>query len=327
MARRALTALAVPLLVCVACAPSPPDLPAAGAAETGGAVGSSLAGLADGVVARVHEMAAGVFLYEQLAGPNEEVVTTVSMFVATSDGVLVADGQGSPEDTQRLIDEIAKVTAEPITHVVICSDHGDHTRGNVAFPADTVFYAHPTSAATLEASANRPDQPADSPPVITPTALVDERLVLQMGGKEIQILFLGRAHTGGDLVVYLPAEKILFTGETYFNDMFPAMATAYPTEWMAMIEKVEAMDVDMYVPGHAVVGSAEILGRPRLTIHRDAVGQVIAEVTRLHAAGLSADEAVEQADFGDLESWVDRSLQGARAVRRVYMELDGELPG
>ncbi len=326
MTRRMLSALAVALLVGVACTSSPPDSPEPRVDETAGPASRSLPGMADGAFSRVHEMADGVYLYEQLAGPDE-VVTTVSMFVVTSGGVLVADGQGSPADTQRLIDEIAKITDEPITHVVICSDHGDHTRGNVAFPAEAVFYAHPTSAATLEARANQPDQPADAPPIIMPSALVDERLVLQLGGKEIQILFLGRAHTGGDLVVYLPAEEVLFMGETFFSDMFPAMGTAYPTEWVAMIERAEVMDVDMYVPGHAVVGSAEILGGAQLTIHRHAVEQIIAEVRRLHGAGITADEAVEQASFGDLEGWVDRSLQGGRAVRRVYMELDGELPG
>ena len=314
-----------PLFVCTVCTSSAPDLGISGGGETAGSVAAVLPGLADGSFSRAHEMADSVYLYEQLAGPGEEVVTTLSMFVVTSGGVLVADGQGSPDDTRRLINEIEKVTDASITHVVICSDHGDHTQGNGEFPADAVFYAHPTSAATLEASATRPGRSADSPPVIMPTAFVDDRVVLQLGDKEVQILFLGRAHTGGDLVIYLPAERILFMSETYFNAMFPAMSSAYPTEWVAMIERAEAMEVDMFIPGHALVGSAELLGRDELAIHRSALQQVIAEGRRLHATGLTVEQAVKQANFGHLENWVGRPEQGTRAIRRVYMEINGDL--
>ena len=58
-----------------------------------------------------------------------------------------------------------------------------------------------------------------------------------MGGEEFQILFLGRAHTGGDLSVYLPKEKILFLSETFLNRVFPAMRSAYPSEWLAALEQ------------------------------------------------------------------------------------------
>src|SRR5690606_7637604 len=114
-----------------------------------------------------------------------------------------------------------------ITHVVIASDHGDHTAGNSAFPQDAAFLAHPTSAAILQASASAPNRRADAPAVVLPTELVEDTRTLQLGGKEIQVMFLGRAHTGGDLVVYLPEEKILFMSEAYLNRVFPAMRSAY----------------------------------------------------------------------------------------------------
>ncbi len=324
MAIRAPIPILVPFLACLACTATPPD-PAASAAEHPEEVAVvPLPGLPDGAFSRVHEIADDVYVYEQLVGPGE-VVTTLSMFVVTPEGVLVADGQGSPADTQRLIEEVGSVTAEPITHVVICSDHGDHTAGNVAFPAEAVFYAHPTSSATLQARAAAPDRPAAAAPVTVPTAMVADRLELRIGGKAVEILFLGRAHTGGDLVVYLPAEKILFMSEAYFNAVFPGMGTAYPTEWVAMIDAAMAMEVRAYIPGHSVVGSAELLSRQQLAMHRQGVQQVIVEATRLHTAGLTADEAVEAADFGDMEGWADRQLQGSRAVGRVYMELNDEL--
>ena len=284
-----------------------------------------LRGFTDQDFPRVQQLADGVYSYEQLRSAGEEKFTTVSLFVVTSAGVLVADGQGNPAETQRLVDAIAGVTDQPITHVVICSDHGDHTAGNAAFPESAVFLAHPTSKANLERSAGNPNRSADAPPVIIPTELVEDKRVLQLGDKEIHVQFLGRAHTGGDLVVYLPAEKVLFMSEAYLNRIFPAMRSAYPSEWVAMIEKAQAMDVDIYVPGHGFVESPEIL-EEELETYRRAVEQVIAEARRLHDAGVSVEDAVEQAQFGDLEAWSLRASQGARAIQRVYLELNGELP-
>ena len=282
-------------------------------------------GYTDDDFPRVQELAPGVYSYEQLRSAGEERFTTVSMFVVTDDGVLVADGQGSPAETRRLIDTIATITDQPITHVVVCSDHGDHTAGNSEFPTDARFYAHPTSQALLQAAADNPIRPATAPRVIVPTELVETSETLRLGGREIRLLFLGRAHTGGDLVVHLPAEQILFMSEAFLNRVFPAMRSAYPSEWVAMIEAAQAMDIDTYVPGHGFVDSPEVLAE-ELETYRRAMMQVIEEATRLHAAGLSLEEAIEQADFGDLDTWSLRSSQASRAIGRVYMELNGELP-
>ena len=282
-------------------------------------------GYTDDDFPRVRELAHGVYSYEQLRSAGEERFTTVSMFVVTDEGVIVADGQGSPAETRRLVETIAAITDRPITDVVVCSDHGDHTAGNAEFPQDARFWAHPTSQAVLQIMADNPIRPDDAPPVVVPDRLVESSETLMRGGREIRILFLGRAHTGGDLVVHLPAEKILFMSEAYLHRVFPAMRSAYPSEWVAMIEAAQAMDVDVYVPGHGFVDSPDILAE-ELETYRRAVVQVIEEAGRLHAAGLTLEEAVEQADFGDLETWSLRSSQGGRALGRVYMELNGELP-
>ena len=273
---------------------------------------------------RLRELAGGVYSYEALRSAGDQRFTTVSMFVVTDDGVLVADGQGNVAETQRLIDHIASVTDQPITHVVICSDHGDHTAGNSAFPADAEFIAHPTSARVLEAMAANPFRPADAPPVMLPTRLVDDREVLELGGRTIEVLFLGRAHTGGDLVVHLPEEDILFMSEAYLHRVFPAMRTAYPTEWVAMIERAQEMDVETYVPGHGFVDSSEVL-REELEVFRQAVVQVIDEARRLHGQGLGLEEAQAAADFGALGDWWLSESQAGRAIQQVYAELDGML--
>jgi len=283
-------------------------------------------GYTDGDFPRIKELATGVYSYEQLRSAGEERFTTVSMFVVTNQGVLVADGQGSVEETQRMIDRIADITDQPITHVVICSDHGDHTAGNSAFPADAEFLAHPTSAATLEASANAPNRDAGVPPIVLPSQIIDEREVLELGGRTIEILFLGRAHTGGDLVVHLPEEKILFMSEAYLNRVFPAMRSAYPSEWVEMIEKAQAMDIDTYVPGHGFVDSSGVL-EEELDTYRRAVIRVIELATQQYEEGYGLEDAQIQANFGELESWSLFTSQAPRAIQQVYTELDGSLPG
>ena len=147
-----------------------------------------------------------------------------------------------------------------------------------------------------------------------------------MGDKEIHVLFLGRAHTGGDLVVYLPAEKIMFMSEAYLHRIFPAMRTAFPSEWVEMIERAQEMDVDIYVPGHGFVDAPQILDE-ELERFQGAIRAVIAEAERLHSEGYALEEAQQLAQFGDLESWSLRESQGDRALQQVFAEIDGTLPG
>jgi len=233
--------------------------------------------------------------------------------------VLVADGQGSIEETQRMIDHIAAVTDKPITDVVVASDHGDHTAGNSVFPSDARFWAHPTSASALERMAQNN--------AILPTAtnLVTDREVLQLGSREIHIQFLGRAHTGGDLVVYLPAEKIMFMSEAYLHRVFPAMRSAFPSEWVDMIEAAQAMEVDMYVPGHGFVDHPSIL-KDELEVFQGAIRAVIDEAQRWHEEGFDLQDAIAGATFGSLESWSLRESQGDRALQQVFAEINGTLP-
>ena len=101
-----------------------------------------------------------VYTYEDFHAGDEKFTTT-NMFVVTSDGVVVADGQGSPVETKGLVDAIAKITPTPIKYVVIASDHGDHTAGNASFPPDVTYLIHPNSKAILERSANGWKPPQD----------------------------------------------------------------------------------------------------------------------------------------------------------------------
>jgi glyoxylase-like metal-dependent hydrolase (beta-lactamase superfamily II) len=265
---------------------------------------------------RTIKVANNVYTYEDFHAGDEKFTTT-NMFVVTGEGVLVADGQGSVPETKGLVDAIAKVTTQPIKYVVICSDHGDHTAGNAAFPAGVTYIIHPSSKAILERSPNAWKPPAN-------TILVPDRHSLKLGTESIDILFLGRAHTGGDLSVSLPRLKILFLSESFLNRVFPAMRSAYPAEWLKALDRAEALRADTYIAGHGFTESGPV-SREELREYHKAVEAVIAEATRLHRAGLAVDEAVKQANFGAYSKWTLAKSQGPIAIRKVYEELDGKL--
>jgi glyoxylase-like metal-dependent hydrolase (beta-lactamase superfamily II) len=265
---------------------------------------------------RTIKVADNVYTYEDFhAGP--EKFTTTNLFVVTDEGVLVADGQGSVPETKGLVDAIGKVTTQPIKYVVIASDHGDHTAGNASFPADVTYIVHPTSKAILDRSPNSWKPPASA-------VLVAEKKSLTLGGEPIDILFLGRAHTGGDLAVSLPRRKILFLSEIFLNRVFPAMRSAYPAEWLKTLDKAEALQADLYVAGHGFT-EQPVVSREEIRMYHKALAAVITEATRLHKAGVPVDEAVKQANWGEYAGWTLASSQGPIAIRKVYEELDGKL--
>ncbi|HEY5759097.1 MAG TPA: MBL fold metallo-hydrolase [Steroidobacter sp.] len=255
--------------------------------------------------------------------PSGAIFTTVSLVVITKEGVLVVDGQGTAPESQQLIDQIKKVSSQPIKYVVVGSDHGDHTGGNAAFTAaypDAVFVSSAFSKEALAKSKN----------VAVPTRLVKDREIIKLGGTEIQVLNLGRAHTGGDLVVYLPASKVLFMSEVYLRGLFPAMRSAYPSEWLATIDKALAMDVSLYIPGHGFTDDGPAMKRD-LVEFKQAIQSVITESKRLHAAGLKCESAkdcpaVEQANWGPYKQWPASGSQGPVAVAKVYQEIERKLP-
>jgi glyoxylase-like metal-dependent hydrolase (beta-lactamase superfamily II) len=114
-------------------------------------------GLRESDFPRITQLAKNVYAYEDLNGETGTsfAFTTNSLFVVTRDGVLVADAQGSVEKTQRMIDEIAAITEQPIRYVVICADHMDHVAGNSAFPESVIFIAHPDSKDEIKGLSTR----------------------------------------------------------------------------------------------------------------------------------------------------------------------------
>jgi glyoxylase-like metal-dependent hydrolase (beta-lactamase superfamily II) len=275
---------------------------------------------------RLVRLAPRVYGYEEIRQPG---FTTVSLIVVGDAGVLIADGQGSPQATQTMLDSIRSITRLPVRWYVVGSDHGDHTAGNSVLPKDVTYIVHPTSRAQLvrDSAAAAGRSGGSGPPrvvVVPPVAMSADRQTIDVGGLRVDVMFLGRAHTGGDLSVYVPSEKILFMSEAYLNRVFPAMRSAYPKEWIATIDRALALDVRRFVPGHGFIEEPAV-SREELVAFRGALVAVSAEVERLHSLGLSADDAVKQASWGAYKDWFLAEQQAPIAVRRVYDEIEGKL--
>ena len=141
-----------------------------------------------------------------------------------------------------------------------------------------------------------------------------------MGNTEIQVVFNGRAHTGTDLEVYLPKEKVFFVSEVFSNHIFPNARAAVPSEWLQTVKKIRQVDANYIVPGHGFVEDAAVL-QDELAHFETCLEYIISEGTRLHARGVSVGDAQKQVNWGPYAGWPAVDRNGPVAVQRVYDEL------
>jgi cyclase len=155
-----------------------------------------------------------------------------------------------------------------------------------------------------------------TPPNMTYT----DKLTLYRGGREIDLLFLGRGHTGGDTVVFLPKEHIVCTGDL-MESRIAYMGSAYFEEWLKTLDALKRLDFRVDLPGHG----APFTDKGLITAFQSYLTDVLAQVARLRAQGVSADEAAKRVDltahakdFPDIES-VGAEVRG---IRRIYAWMD-----
>jgi cyclase len=93
--------------------------------------------------------------------------------------------------------------------------------------------------------------------ILVPSMTLDDSLSIVDGDREVNLLYLGAGHTEGDIVLYLPHEKIAFLGDLFFNDALPNVEDALLLEWMATLREVLKLDAKTYVPGHGRIGARQ----------------------------------------------------------------------
>ena len=156
--------------------------------------------------------------------------------------------------------------------------------------------------------------------VTPPTVTLDRRMTLFRGGREIQILYFGRGHTDTDVVVYLPKEKIVCTGDL-MESVISYMGDAYAAEWPATLDRLMTLDFDTVMPGHGVV----FKGKAHIEAFQRYLRDVLKQATALKQAGVSAEPAALRIDMrafaGDFPQIRAAGIDPA-AVRRIYALAD-----
>ena len=152
---------------------------------------------------------------------------------------------------------------------------------------------------------------------LPPTRTFEKRLDIKVGRKEVQLIQVGPAHTGGDVIVYVPGDRILFAGDILFIGVTPIMWAGPVSNWIRACDLVLAMDVDIIVPGHG-----PITDKKGVEVIKGYWEYLYAEARRRYDAGLSTEEAVADIDMSRYSSWKD----GERLVVNVST-LYGEFRG
>jgi len=220
------------------------------------------------------------------------------------DAVMVIDTQATPVMAQDVIRRIREVTDKPIQYVLLSHYHAVRVLGASAYGAEHIIASQDTRDLIVERGQFDKDseigrfprlfQNVESvPPGLTwPTMTFTGRMTLWLGSLEVQILQLGRGHTKGDTVAWLPQEKILFSGDLVEFDATPYAGDAYFQDWPQTLDNIAALQPEKLVPG------------------RGAALQTPAQVQ----AGLAGTRAF----ISDLYASVKESAAKGEDLRKVY---------
>jgi len=206
----------------------------------------------------------GLYCLTAEGDPNSGVIVG-------DDGVMVVDARATPVLARELIERIRGVTDKPIKYVLLSHYHAVRVLGASAYGAEHVIASQGTYGLIRERGQQDFDSEAQRfprlfravetvPGLTWPTLVFERSLTLFMGKREVQILHLGKGHTKGDTVAWLPREKVLFSGDLVEYGAAPYCGDAHFREWPETLEKLRALGAEKLVPGRgeAVMTAAEV---------------------------------------------------------------------
>jgi glyoxylase-like metal-dependent hydrolase (beta-lactamase superfamily II) len=192
-------------------------------------------------------------------------------------GVVVIDALGAPQLARELRAEIARVTALPVTHVVVTHYHADHIYGLQVFKDEgATIVAHrqallylnsETAQQRLVASRENLFPWVDESTRLVPADVwLDGTTTLRVGGQVFEIRPAGPSHTPEDLIVWAPAQRALFVGDLVFRGRIPFVGQADSAHWVEALDTLLGFEAQVIVPGH---GPASASARADLELTRD----------------------------------------------------------
>ncbi|MFH7596074.1 MBL fold metallo-hydrolase [Streptomyces racemochromogenes] len=209
--------------------------------------------------------------------------------------------------------------------VVNTHHHGDHTYGNAAF-APALIVGH-DAARTEQLAAGRqleliwPETDFGALEITAPDLTYGDRLTLHVGATEVRVLHPGVAHTRGDSVVWLPGQRVVFTGDLVFAGGTPFLAMGSLAGSLRALELLRSLDAETVVPGHGP------LTDPSAYESTERYLRYVAELAREgREKGLTPLETARRADLGEFAAWRESERLVAN-LHRAYAELAGEPEG
>jgi glyoxylase-like metal-dependent hydrolase (beta-lactamase superfamily II) len=209
----------------------------------------------------------------------------------TRAGAIVGDTINTAAATW-LKDEIARQFNQPVKYVFLSHDHADHASGAEVFAAaGATVIAHERARAKI--ASNRPA-------AAVPTMTFSERLTLELGGKAVELIHVGRNHSDNSIVARFPAERVLFA-----VDFIPVktlayreMQDSYYPDWLESLRRVEAMDFETLTPGHGPLGT-----NADATAFREYLQDLEAAVRKGMAEGKSVDQLKAEVTLEKYKDW------------------------
>jgi glyoxylase-like metal-dependent hydrolase (beta-lactamase superfamily II) len=229
------------------------------------------------------------YAYTAEGDPNTGVVIG-------DDAVMVIDTQATPVMAQDVIRRVRAVTDKPIRYVVLTHYHAVRVLGASGYRPEHIIASRDTYELIAErgeadmkseiARFPRLFRAVESVPGLTwPTLVFEQRLTLWLGKLQVEIMQLGRGHTRGDTVVWLPQEKILFSGDLVEYAATPYTGDAYLSDWPATLDALAALDARALVPGRGAALQTPAAVREGLDGTRSFITEMFAAVKQGAGAG------------------------------------------
>ena len=282
----------------------------------------------------LRQLADGVYACEQ---EDRGLGWSNSGLVAAGDG-LVVDTLYDLRLTQQMVDLYATVRTEPVGRLVNTHHNGDHCWGNQLFPGASII-AHrgcatrfadftPQQAEAIRTLADPPEHLSDlcrelapfdfsGVELTPPTDVVDGDVTLDLAHMRVDVLYVGPAHTEGDLVVHVPDAGVVFAGDVFFHRCTPIGWEGSTDRWIAALLHIEALEPEWVVPGHGPVCGVDGVRDMRSYV------EYVQREARVHwAAGRTPLDACRRIELGPYATWTDPARLAAN-VHRVYRECAG----
>jgi glyoxylase-like metal-dependent hydrolase (beta-lactamase superfamily II) len=247
------------------------------------------------------KIADNVYSYvgEKDASPSHSFAANAGIVIGR-DGVLVVDTLTSAKEGARFLADIRRVTDKPIKYVVNTHTHLDHAFGNCVFArigATVISHAadrrllERVGPDTLKNIGNYGLKAEDmaGTEIVFPSLSFSDRLQIDLGDETVDLVRVAPSHTEGSVVVYLPARKLLFSGDILFTDFHPFMADGDIAGWTRTIDTLLAMDLERIIPGHGPLS-----GKKDLQEMKEYLVQFDSTARALAAEGQDADAIVAE---------------------------------